>query len=65
MLVLTRKSTEDIMIQVPANAPPCTITVSVLSVRGHIVRLGIDAPKEFRVDRDEIHKLREATGQNG
>jgi carbon storage regulator len=34
------------------------IRVSVVSVRGERVRLGISAPKLVQVDREEIHKRR-------
>lgn len=47
MLILTRKSGEVICI---GN----NITVTVLSVQGQQVRLGINAPKGVAVDREEI-----------
>ena len=47
MLILTRKPGEVIRI---GN----DITVTVLSVQGQQVRLGIDAPKDVSVDREEI-----------
>lgn len=47
MLILTRKPGEVIRI---GN----DITVTVLSVQGQQVRLGIDAPKGVSVDREEI-----------
>jgi carbon storage regulator len=48
MLVLTRKLEETIVID-------GHIRVTVLSVQGGKVRLGIAAPKSVRVDRDEVH----------
>jgi carbon storage regulator len=47
MLVLSRKSGEKIIIA-------DNITISVLSVQGNRVRLGIDAPGEYRVLRAEL-----------
>ena len=52
MLVLTRKVNEAIC--VGAN-----IRIVVVDVRGDKVRLGIAAPKEVIVDREEIHSKRE------
>ena len=54
MLILTRKSGEVICI---GN----NITVTVLSVQGQQVRLGINAPKGVAVDREEI-AIRKAGG---
>ena len=56
MLVLTRKIGEQIRIG-------DTVTVRVLEVRGSQVRLGVDAPAEVRIYREEIyHPEREANG---
>jgi carbon storage regulator len=49
MLVLTRRPDESIIIG-------DTIAVTVLSVDGDQVRLGITAPKEIAVHRQEIHE---------
>lgn len=51
MLVLARHEGEDIII-LPPNGPP--ITVRVHELRGGIVRIGIDAPREIPVYRREI-----------
>ena len=48
MLVLTRKSTQSIMIG-------DDIEVSVLSVMGEKVRIGIQAPREVPVFRTEVY----------
>ncbi|MGH8345479.1 MAG: carbon storage regulator CsrA [Pseudomonas sp.] len=47
MLILTRKQAESINI---GN----DITITVLGVSGKQVRIGIDAPKDVPVHRDEI-----------
>jgi len=47
MLVLSRKEGESIVIQ-------GRIVVSVLNVRSHRVRLGIEAPKDMAVHRIEV-----------
>ena len=48
MLILTRKAGEAIIIN-------SDVKVTVLSVEGNQIRLGIDAPKEIAVHREEIH----------
>ncbi|MCG2634897.1 MAG: carbon storage regulator CsrA [Gammaproteobacteria bacterium] len=53
MLILTRKSGESVVIG-------DDIEITVLGVRGGQVRLGVTAPKEVKVHRDEVYrKLRE------
>ena len=47
MLVLSRKKNEKIVID-------RQITITVVQVRGGKVRLGIEAPKEVSVRRDEV-----------
>jgi carbon storage regulator len=49
MLVLTRKIGERIRIG-------DTITVRVLEVRGSQVRLGVEAPADVRIFREEIYR---------
>lgn len=48
MLILTRKVGEKVMVG-------DDISFTVLSVKGNQVRLGIKAPKEFQVHREEIY----------
>jgi carbon storage regulator len=51
MLVLTRTAGEAIVID-------SEIWVTVLSVQGPRIRLGITAPKSIRIDRGEVHARR-------
>ena len=48
MLILTRRIDEKIRIG-------DDVTVTVISVKGHQVRFGIEAPREVTVNREEIH----------
>lgn len=50
MLILTRKSGEGIRIG-------DSITLRIIEIRGNQVRLGIEAPKNISVHRDEIYEL--------
>lgn len=49
MLVLTRRAGESIMIG-------SDVAVRVIEVRGDVVRLGVDAPREVQVHREEVFK---------
>ncbi|MBM4211888.1 MAG: carbon storage regulator CsrA [Gammaproteobacteria bacterium] len=49
MLILTRRVGETLVIG-------DNVRVTVLGVRGHQVRLGVDAPKEVSVHREEIYQ---------
>jgi carbon storage regulator len=50
MLILTRKLGEVIRVG-------DDITVRVLEVRGNQVRLGVDAPPDVRIYREEIYRV--------
>jgi len=49
MLVLTRKLGEVIRVG-------DAVTVRVLEVRGHQVRLGVEAPADVRIYREEVYR---------
>jgi carbon storage regulator len=51
MLVLSRRPGEEIIIN-------GNIRVTVVSVKGDRVRIGVDAPGDVPVDRAEVHKRR-------
>lgn len=56
MLVLTRRVGESIVV---GN----DIVVTVLEVRGEVVRVGIDAPREISVHRQEVYDEVSATNR--
>lgn len=58
MLILSRYPQQSIIIN-------DNITVMVLSVNGNQVRLGIDAPKEVEIWREELyHRVKNEEGGN-
>jgi carbon storage regulator len=51
MLVLSRRPGEEIILD-------GTIRITVVSVKGNRIRIGIEAPRSVVVDRKEIHERR-------
>jgi carbon storage regulator len=51
MLVLSRRIGEQIVV------PGCDLTITVVKVKGHRVRLGLSAPEDVLIQRAEIARL--------
>ncbi|MDX2503668.1 MAG: carbon storage regulator CsrA [Gammaproteobacteria bacterium] len=49
MLILTRKPNESL--QIGEN-----VTITILSVNGNQIKIGIDAPKDVGVHREEVYE---------
>lgn len=60
MLILTRRVGETLMVG-------DDVTVTVLGVKGNQVRIGVNAPKEVAVHREEIYERikRERSSEGG
>ncbi|MCI7478947.1 carbon storage regulator CsrA [[Pasteurella] aerogenes] len=57
MLILTRKVGESLLIG-------DDISVTILNIRGNQVKIGVDAPKDVSVHREEIYqRIKEAQGE--
>lgn len=57
MLILTRRVGETLMIG-------DSVTVTVLGVKGNQVRIGITAPKDVAVHREEIYQRIQRDGES-
>lgn len=54
MLLLTRRTGESLVIG-------DNITITILSIKGNQIRIGIEAPKDIAVNREEIwERIKEA-----
>jgi carbon storage regulator len=58
MLILTRRIGETLMIG-------DKVTITVLGVKGNQVRLGVNAPKDVTVHREEIFQRIQREGDSG
>jgi carbon storage regulator len=56
MLVLTRRSGESVMVG-------DNVVITVLEVRGDVIRLGIRAPRDIQVHREEIYRELQAANR--
>jgi carbon storage regulator len=56
LLVLTRRSGESVMIG-------DDVVITVLEARGDVIRLGIQAPKDVRVHREEVYRELQAANR--
>ena len=56
MLVLTRRSGESVMIG-------DDVVITVLEARGDVIRLGIQAPRDVQVHREEVYKELQAANR--
>jgi carbon storage regulator len=58
MLILTRRVNESLLIG-------DDVTVTILGVKGNQVRIGVDAPRDVSVQREELANRNEDTSTSG
>lgn len=58
MLVLSRKREEKILI----GDGDCIITLTVIDIRGDKVRIGVEAPRDIPVHREEVYEAIKRAG---
>lgn len=58
MLVLSRRAGETLVIG-------DDIRITILTISGNQVRIGISAPKEIAVDREEVHERKKQNAEAG
>jgi carbon storage regulator len=56
MLVLTRRAGESVMVG-------DEVVVTVLEIRGDVIRLGISAPRSIQVHREEVYRELQAANR--
>ena len=56
MLVLTRRAGESVIIG-------DNVIITVLEARGDVIRLGIEAPREVQVHREEVYRELQAANR--
>lgn len=49
MLIITRRVTEEIRVG-------DSITIAILGIQGNQVRIGIEAPRNLSIDREEVYQ---------
>jgi carbon storage regulator len=59
MLVLSRKPGESVVV------PQCDVMVKIIAIKGKTVRLGISAPAEVAVLREELVQRKKHEGMAG
>jgi carbon storage regulator len=59
MLLLSRKVGEKVVL------PSCSVTVAVVAVSGNRVRLGITAPADIPIHRDEVARRSRRSSEIG
>lgn len=57
MLVLTRRAGESVMIG-------DDVVITVLEARGDVIRLGIQAPRDVQVHREEVYRELQAANRS-